>query len=182
MLRGNLFAIDRELKNIEVRSVNATFSEALGRRKRTKKAPERKTTKKNVASKKQATAQNPKQKQTENQKITDASKVKSNVNDVLGAAGNAVKQVVDTALGTTPPTPSQDSPKPTSAIPALTSDTILEQLEAQTKMLENMVQKMRPAVRLLEEWEEDEEIDLIRPKLNAIIGAIHRFKTILETV
>ena len=161
MLRGNLFAIDRELKNIEVRSDNATFSEAFGRRRRTKKAQK---------------------KQAEKQKVAEVSNVKQNVNDVLGATGNAVKQVVDTALGTTPPTPSQDSPKPTFAIPALTSDTILEQLEAQTEMLENMVQKMRPAVRLLEEWEEDEEIDLIRPKLNAIIGAIHRFKSMLETV
>ena len=161
ILRGNLFAIDRELKNIEVRSDNATFSEAFGRRRRTKKAQK---------------------KQAEKQKVAEVSNVKQNVNDVLGAAGNAVKQVVDTALGTTPPTPSQDSPKPTFAIPALTSDTILEQLEAQTKMLENMVQKMRPAVRLLEEWEEDEEIDLIRPKLNAIIGAIHRFKSMLEKV
>ena len=169
MLRGTLFALDRELENLEVRSDNATFSEAFGRRRRTKKAQK---------------------KQAEKQKVAEVSNVKQNVNDVLGAAGNAVKQiagnavkqVVDTALGTTPPTPSQDSPKPTFAIPALTSDTILEQLEAQTEMLENMVQKMRPAVRLLEEWEEDEEIDLIRPKLNAIIGAIHRFKSMLETV
>ena len=161
ILRGNLFAIDRELKNIEVRPDTTTFSEASGRRRRTKKAQK---------------------KQAEKQKVAEVSNVKQNVNDVLGAAGNAVKQVVDTALGTTPPTPSQDSPKPTFAIPALTSDTILEQLEAQTEMLENMVQKMRPAVRLLEEWEEDEEIDLIRPKLNAIIGAIHRFKSMLETV
>ena len=161
MLRGTLFALDRELENLEVRSDNAAFSEAFGRRRRTKKAQK---------------------KQAEKQKVAEVSNVKQNVNDVLGVAGNAVKQVVDTALGTTPPTPSQDSPKPTFAIPALTSDTILEQLEAQTEMLENMVQKMRPAVRLLEEWEEDEEIDLIRPKLNAIIGAIHRFKSMLETV
>ena len=161
MLRGTLFALDRELENLEVRSDNAAFSEAFGRRRRTKKAQK---------------------KQAEKQKVAEVSNVKQNVNDVLGVAGNAVKQVVDTALGTTPPTPSQDSPKPTFAIPALTSDTILEQLEAQTEMLENMVQKMRPAVRLLEEWEEDEEIDLIRPKLNAIIGAIHRFKSMLEKV
>ena len=173
-LRGRLFALDRELENFEVGSDNDIFSEALGRRKRTKKASSKKPVSKKTAAPKKA---------QEKQKATEASNVKQKANDTLEAAGKAVKQVVDTALGTTAPTPSQDTPsKPKYTFPALTSDTILEQLEAQTKVLENMVQKMRPAVRLLEEWEEDDEIDLIRPKLNAIIGAIHRFKTILETV
>ena len=36
-LRGRLFALDRELENFEVGSDNDIFSEALGRRKRTKK-------------------------------------------------------------------------------------------------------------------------------------------------
>ncbi len=169
-LRGRLFALDRELENFEVGSDNDIFSEALERRKRTKKPSSQKS-----ASKKNTTA---KETVGKKQKATAVPKKK----DALGAAGKAVKQAVDTALGTTAPTPSQDTPtKPTYTISALTSDTILEQLEAQTKVLENMVQKMRPAVRLLEEWEEDDEIDLIRPKLNAIIGAIHRFKSMLQT-
>jgi hypothetical protein len=182
MLRGTLFALDRELENLEVRSDNVAFSEAFGRRRRGKAKTKKEQQQQLGRQVAEEAAKKAQKKQAEKQKVAEVSNVKQNVNDVLGVAGNAVKQVVDTALGTTPPTPSQDSPKPTFAIPALTSDTILEQLEAQTKMLENMVQKMRPAVRLLEEWEEDEEIDLIRPKLNAIIGAIHRFKSMLEKV
>ena len=173
-LRGRLFTIDRELEKRDIESDTTTFSEAFRKRRKTK-TKEQQQLERKVAAEAVKKAQ-------EKQKAAEASKAKPKVNEALAAAGKVVKQVVDTTLGITAPTPSQDTLKSAYTIPILTTDTILEQLEAQTKMMENMVQKMRPAVRLLEEWGEHEEIDLIRPKLNAIIGAIHRFKTILETV
>ena len=153
-LRGRLFAIDRELEKREIESDTTTFSEAFRKRRKTK-TKEQQQLERKVAAEAVKKAQ-------EKQKAAEASKAKPKVNEALAAAGKAVKQVVDTTLGITAPTTSQDTLKSAYTIPILTTDTILEQLEAQTKMMENMVQKMRPAVRLLEEWEEDEKIDLIK--------------------